>query len=60
MKLTRMVNQNSRGFPTERKNMGKELFPGNVFAKIEKSKIVTYDCVLDLIATSVTRAIPRA
>ena len=60
MKSTRMVIQNTWEYLNERKNMGKELFPGNVIAKIEKSKIVTYDCVLDLIATSVTRAIPRA
>ena len=60
MKLTRMVNQNTWEYVKERKNSGKEIIPGNVFAKIEKSKIVSYDCVLDLIATSVTRAIPRA
>ena len=54
MKSTRMVIQNTWEYLNERKNMGKELFPGNVIAKIEKSKIVMYDCVLDLIATSVT------
>jgi hypothetical protein len=54
MKLTRMVIQNTGEYLNERKNIGKGLFPGNVFAKIENNEIVSYYCVLDLIATSVT------